>query len=575
VVAALVWLGAGSAVAEEAAPPPGQAAQYRAETAKTILELQQFRRSETAAIRGPGGRADTVTLTDLNPRIHAWFLLTLGGGRQSYALENPDPRNRRVELVQGDRPALRITDASGPHGCEPWADGGTALAAASAGGAAYEPVCGGLLFLRSRVAGHRTNLERMADLLRDSLWCGDAVVGFVRDTVYRDAYREQGAPARCIGPLYVEGPGAPLPAEVSGAFADKAVKPQDLAIGLDRMTAGEMRLGHWYPASDLPGVHVSAMLPSAIAPEILAGFRDRVSPLDEIEAASLTYLIAFDLSQLDLGFALGTDHPRLDWSPRTAARMRNPAWPGPDGVGTPVPLVTTGMVNPAIAGRVVATFTGGFKRQHGAFKWGPLAERNRASHYGFIEQGVVFSKLQPGLATIYVLDDGRVDMVTWSEEHDRMLGRIRFARQNGVPLIEPDGGSGLPRPGDFVNKWGPGNWSGSADEALRTLRAGACVQDSPRGRFLIYANFSTATPSAMARVFQAYGCRYAMLLDMNALEHTYLAVYVHRGDKVVMGHLVAGMADIDKSVDGRLIPRFIGFADNRDFFYVTRRGGAQ
>jgi len=26
----------------------------------------------------------------------------------------------------------------------------------------------------------------------------------------------------------------------------------------------------------------------------------------------------------------------------------------------------------------------------------------------------------------------------------------------------------------------------------------------------------------MARVFQAYQCGYAMLLDMNALEHTYL-----------------------------------------------------
>ena len=38
----------------------------------------------------------------------------------------------------------------------------------------------------------------------------------------------------------------------------------------------------------------------------------------------------------------------------------------------------------------------------------------------------------------------------------------------------------------------------------------------------------------MARVFQAYGCRYAMLLDMNALEHTYLATYHMAGDNLVV-----------------------------------------
>ena len=76
-------------------------------------------------------------------------------------------------------------------------------------------------------------------------------------------------------------------------------------------------------------------------------------------------------------------------------------------------------------------------------------------------------------------------------------------------------------------------------------------------------------------MFQAYDCRYAMLLDMNALEHTYLAVYVRRGDRVMIEHLVRGMAQVDKVVDGRLIPRFIGFPDNRDFFYLTRRRSAR
>ena len=63
----------------------------------------------------------------------------------------------------------------------------------------------------------------------------------------------------------------------------------------------------------------------------------------------------------------------------------------------------------------MATFTGGFKREHGAFKYGDLALRNHGSHYGFIENGVVFSKLQAGLATIFVLDDGSVEMKTWAD----------------------------------------------------------------------------------------------------------------------------------------------------------------
>jgi hypothetical protein len=148
---------------------------------------------------------------------------------------------------------------------------------------------------------------------------------------------------------------------------------------------------------------------------------------------------------------------------------------------------------------------------------------------------------------------------------------VRYARQNGVPLVEPDPVTGAPAPGALVARWGPGNWSGSAAGELRALRAGACLQEAAGTRFLIYGWFSTATPSAMARVFQAYRCRYAMLLDMNALEHTYLAVYVRQGDRIVVQHLIRGMEEVDKSTDGQVIPRFIGFSDNRDFFYLVRR----
>ena len=78
----------------------------------------------------------------------------------------------------------------------------------------------------------------------------------------------------------------------------------------------------------------------------------------------------------------------------------------------------------------------------------------------------------------------------------------------------------------------------------------------------------------MARVFQAYRCRYAMHLDMNALEHTYLAVYVSQAGQLTVEHLVTGMNVLDRNAGKQFAPRFLGFPDDRDFFFLTRKEGA-
>jgi hypothetical protein len=180
---------------------------------------------------------------------------------------------------------------------------------------------------------------------------------------------------------------------------------------------------------------------------------------------------------------------------------------------------------------------------------------------------VTLSRLWPTLATLYMLDDGTVGMRSWTEDDtETLLPNLVFARQNGVPLIE----NGVP--GDRVTSWGGGNWSGSGDADLRTLRGGACMRTIEGTQFLIYAYFSTATPSGMARTFQAYGCEYAMLLDMNSQEHTYMALYVQDEDTLDTQHLVRAMEEIDeRGSDGARIPRFVSTADNRDFFYLLRR----
>lgn len=554
-----------------AAAPTDKWDQYNARSAKSILELQPFRQEEQAA-SSPSGVP--IRLIALNPQSNAWFLLAIGSGEGKavarYHIENPDPRLHEIHLSARPPVALVISGNDGDVRCEPWTGYPTALDSARASGLAYAPLCGGRLYLRNPVAGTRTTLERTTDYLRDHVWKGDQIVGFVRDTFFRDSFVESGKGVAADGTApETQGP---TPAAIAPSYAGQAVIPADFGLGLAGAPSGRMTLGRWYPVADMPGIHASVILPKAISDQVLHG-PGKTNPLDQVEAGAFDYMVAFDLSRFDLHFTLGTDHPRLGWSPRPPAAARDSGLPGPDGVRTAEPLARTGMVSPALARRTVATFAAGFKREHGAFKWGELSTRNHGSHYGFIEQGVIFSKLQPGLATLFVLDDGSVDMKTWAQQDDRLLSRTRFARQNGVALLEPGPLNGETVPGPLVTQWGPGNWSGSADMQLRTLRAGACLQESRDKRFLIYGYFSTATPSAMARTFQAFDCHYAMQLDMNALEHTYLALYVRRGDEVQIQHLVPGMSAVDQTgPDGKLIPRFIGFPDNRDFFYLTRKG---
>lgn len=364
--------------------------------------------------------------------------------------------------------------------------------------------------------------------------------------------------------------GAPQPAQISAAFALRAVVPEHLGIDVGQGPAG-LTMGQWYAVRGIGGMFISVIQPEAIGTPAQRQESRTVNELDAVEAGALDYMVAIDLSQFDLGFALGTDHPRVEWSERVLESARNPKLLGPDGIGSVAPLVVNGMVNPPTIERAAATFAGGFKREHGAFRYGALALRNHGSHYGFIEQGVIFSKLQPGLATVIVDDTGAVRMKTWAPADDADLSHIKYARQNGVPLIEYDEKSASSSPGPLVNNWGAGNWSGSSEEHLRTLRAGACLLGAGTQRFLVYGYFSTATPSAMARVFQAYGCRYAMHLDMNALEHTYFAVYSHIHDRIAVQHLIEGMEEVDRKGGDELAPRFLSFPDDRDFFYLTRK----
>ena len=541
---------------------------------KTIVDLQPFRLSNSIDICSRAGKKGTATLINLNPAVNAWYLLKVtwdGSPEVFYHLENANPHSRKLVLNQKYPSGIVIVEGKNRSSCDLFGSAGI-LDGAKASSRIYAPLCDGRIYLRNPATGHRTNLEAATDFLREHVWGAEKIIS-VGHILMGDLHRESGqmeAPgASAMGRQTPAG--APLPALIDSAYTGELLTANNLGIDL----AGPQRTGMtpsaWYAAAGNPGVYVSILRPDLIAPPILQNYKNRVNNLDGTEAGALCYLIAFDLSRFELGYALGTEHPKVGWSGHMLAQMRDPALPGPDGIASIAPLVSTGLIAPENSAATIAVFTGGFKREHGAFKYGELALKNHGTHYGFIENGVVFSTLQPGLSTLLVLDDDSIWMKTWSSEDNKLLPTVKFARQNGVPVVEWDEGSHAPIPGALVKTWGPGNWSGSEDVRLRSMRSGAAIQQNGAKRFLIYAVFSSATPSAMARIFQAYRCNYAMLLDMNALEHTYLALYRRSGSQMYVDHLIKGMSELDKSVSGEIVPRFLGYADNRDFFYVMRK----
>ena len=545
------------------------------QTPNTIVELQQFRQSNSIRTRSQAGKEGIATLINLNPAVNAWYLLEIaandGRWQAAYHLENVNPAGSKLLLDEKYSSGLVIAEGNQRHFCDLWA-AADVLDRAKASPLIYYPLCEGRVLLRNPATGHRTKLEAATEFLREHVWGAEKIIS-VGHILMGDMHRETGElEARGPGPKGSEKPGGqPLPALIESEYADQLLTSGNMGIDVESPVRNGMTPGAWYAAAGNPGIYVSILRPNLISPAILRSYKTRVDHLGDAEGSALCYLIAFDLGRFELGYALGTEHPKVGWSDHMLAKMKDPMSPGPDGIGSIAPLISTGLIAPQNAPHTVATFTAGFKREHGAFKYGELALKNHGTHYGFIENGVVFSKLQSGLSTLFVQDDNSVGMKTWTDDDNRLLPRIKHARQNGVPVVEFDQASQSTAPGALIRNWGPGNWSGSEDLKLRTMRSGVALQNNAGKRFLIYAVFSAATPSAMARVFQAYRCDYAMLLDMNALEHTYLALYRRSGPQMFVDHLVKGMSQLDKSNSGEIVPRFLGYADNRDFFYVMRR----
>lgn len=569
--AALALALQGTAALAEGMPAPDAATLatqwevYNQDSVASVIDFAPMRATQEVAL-GEGG--DRLRLISLAPSVNRWYLLQnlpAEGRALSYHLENADAKTWHVSLTEGPDPALLIEGAGGSSECRPWAGENSELARAADSALPYAPVCAGKLYLRNRVSGSRTNREAVSDFLRKNVIFGDKLVNLIKGTFFEDAFLETAESED-------SGEAGKVVAALGQAYLDRRPVMRT-ALGLPVIGAdGGMEAGSWYAVENADGVYASVMQPGLISQDILS-VRNGANWLDGVESGADVYLVAFDMSNFEIGYEIGTDHPSLGWSSRPPRSGKDWNLPGPDGFATPTPLVLNGMLNPSMMSRAAAAFAGGYKRDHGAFRFGDYAGFNRGHHYGFLSDGVTFSRLRENLSTLWVTDRGEIGMKTWTAEDNDRVPHLAFARQNGVPLVVRDPETGASVPGDRVASWGGGNWSGSADAQLRTLRAGMCLRETAGRQFLIYAYFSSVTPSAMARTFQAYDCDYAMQLDMNSPELTYLAVYKQNdaGDGLEAMHLSRYMAESDPMLGGVRVPRFVTFSDNRDFFYLLRK----
>ncbi len=235
---------------------------------------------------------------------------------------------------------------------------------------------------------------------------------------------------------------------------------------------------------------------------------------------TLVAIVAFDLSRTRLGFVLGTDEPKTKDTPVFKRPGTIPAADFQPGI-------------------LLATFSGGFKGEHGG--------------YGAMSGGNVAIPARKGLATVAMYRDGSLKIGEWGKdltESDQMVAW----RQN-CSLIIQDG-----KINPLVNVDSAEYWGANLNGATVTWRSGIGL--SADGKTLYYFAGPSMTANVLADAMMAAHVRSGMQLDINNYWVHFTAIRVDAG-KMVADPLFP--SDMFSSVDRYLKP----FA--RDFFYIAMK----
>jgi len=537
---------------------------------KALFALQPYKEETTATYKE--NLFISASLINLNSNINTWYILSLidkNNKRTTYnILTVSDDLKLRLDT---HAPELLIGHSDNIYRCSIENEISRKLKSRKRNKFSYLPACNNLLFVVIKQDGFRSMIEKGAEILR---WLGgdmgEGVINGVKNTLFKDKYLiEEQTEELAEIPTEMHNNNILPRAAIEDRYRNTTIPTH--RSGLKTETSERKLLaGQWYPLKNFPEVYTSVIRPGMVSRDIRNSHRDRVNRLDGVERNGIVFLMSFSLGKYTLGWGHGTDHPGVGWSPRARNIRRDNPY-GPDGFNRMDPLKTLGHVPPYYWSKTIGTFSGGYQNRHGAFRYGELSRKNKAHHYGFMENGVMLVSPTEGLATVIIYKDGRVELKRWAAQDSEKLPRIKHIRQNGVPLLHRnEDGQGIP--GKWVRHWGAGNWSGTVDKKLRAPRGAACIIETPKDNHMVYSYFSGATPSAMARVFQAYGCNFAIHLDMNSPGQSYASLFAAQGNGIPSIDIELLMTDMHAYMGGKKTsPRYFIKPDYKDFFYIMKR----
>ena len=118
------WILCLSAAAEE--PTAERLAEYQSNRPKSVVALQQFRDTVETPIRDSATGRGRASLTNLNPHINTWFLLSIQwestGEVDSYHLESVFPDRQRLVLDSTFPTGLVIETEDERVRCDLWSN---------------------------------------------------------------------------------------------------------------------------------------------------------------------------------------------------------------------------------------------------------------------------------------------------------------------------------------------------------------------------------------------------------------------------------------------------------------------
>ena len=247
----------------------------------------------------------------------------------------------------------------------------------------------------------------------------------------------------------------------------------------------------------------------------VVGIRTFLQP-DPERPYAIVAVAAFDLTQTDLNFVLGAKEPSLPDGPRGNGYIPN---------------------DHKIAGKLLATFNGGFMATHGA--------------YGAIDEEVVALPAKDGYGTVAIDEDGQVQIGVWGEDIDPEQDYISV-RQNARMVIHNGEINERVYTGDIVT------WGGNINGDIVTWRSGLGISND--GDVLYFIAGPSMSMPTLAESFAALDVPNGILLDINASWVHFAAIHPD-GDKLTAEPLLP--EGMETQVD-----RYLRQAE-RDFFYIT------